>query len=183
MKAPINILGICGSLRKSSRNRGLLQYVSENVPDDVHFEQANLLEIPFFNEDITTPPAAVTQLFDQMERADAFLFACNEYNYSYAPALKNAIDWASRAKDNHLLRAKPAGIMGAGGGMGTSRAQYHFRQVCVFVDIRVLNKPEVFLRAFSDAFDKATGQLVGEAEQEKVRALLETLVLAVKAER
>lgn len=180
MADTINILGICGSLRKNSRNSALLHYVSDMQFQDVNFEQADLQQIPFFNEDIDGIPTAVTQLYAQMEKADAFLFACPEYNYSYAPALKNAIDWASRVKDNRLLGGKPAGILGAGGGMGTSRAQYHLRQVCVFADIRVLNKPEVFMNAFAGAFDEQTGRLVGETEQGKVRTLVEAVVKAVR---
>jgi chromate reductase len=48
--------------------------------------------------------------------------------------------------------------MGAGGGMGTSRSQYHLRQVCVFLNLHPLNKPEVFSNAFTGAFD-AEGNL------------------------
>jgi chromate reductase len=43
--------------------------------------------------------------------------------------------------------------------MGTSRAQYHLRQVCVFLDLHPLNKPEVFANAFAGAFD-ADGNLI-----------------------
>ena len=96
-----------------------------------------------------------------MGAADALVLACPEYNYSIAPALKNIIDWASREPDNALLAGKPVAIMGAGGGMGTSRAQYHLRQVCVFLDLHPLNKPEVFANAFAGGFD-ADGNLTDE---------------------
>ena len=72
--------------------------------------------------------------------------------------MKNALDWASREPDNALLAGKAIAIMGAGGGMGTSRAQYHLRQVCVFLDLHPLNKPEVFASAFAGLFD-ADGNL------------------------
>ena len=62
---------------------------------------------------------------------------------------------------NALLAGKPVAIMGAGGGMGTSRAQYHLRQVCVFLDLHPLNKPEVFVNAFAGGFD-ADGNLTDE---------------------
>ena len=97
--------------------------------------------------------------FDSLETADALLLASNEYNYSIAPALKNALDWASRVPENKLLSGKAIAMMGAGGGMGTSRAQYHLRQVCVYLNLYPLNKPEIFCNAFSDSFDKS-GQLV-----------------------
>ena len=90
---------------------------------------------------------------EQMAAADAFVFACPEYNYSMAPALKNILDWASREKDNSLLFDKAVAIMGAGGGMGTSRAQYHLRQICVYLNLHPLNKPEMFANAFTGGFD------------------------------
>ena len=94
------------------------------------------------------------KLNEGIERADALLLACPEYNYSLAPALKNALDWASRAPDNHLLAGKPLAILGSGGGIGSARSQYHLRQVCVFLDLHPLNKPEVFSNAFDGSFDE-----------------------------
>ncbi|MGL6040154.1 MAG: NADPH-dependent FMN reductase, partial [Deefgea sp.] len=116
----------------------------------------------------------VTALLAQFAAADAFIFGGPEYNYSIAPVLKNAIDWASRAPNNALLGGKAAAIMGAGGGMGTSRAQYHLRQVCVFTDIHPLNKPEVFANAFAGQFD-ADGNLIDEKVQENVKSQLAAL--------
>jgi chromate reductase len=55
-------------------------------------------------------------------------------------------------------------ILGAGGGMGTSRAQYHLRQSCVYLDLHPLNKPEVFANAFAGGFD-AEGNLTDERLQ------------------
>jgi len=52
--------------------------------------------------------------------------------------------------------------MGAGGSMGTSRAQYHLRQVCVCLNLRPLNNPEVFANAFSASFD-GNSNLVDES--------------------
>ncbi len=169
-----DILGICGSLRRQSRNRMLLDYARDHAPDDMRITIADLSEVPFYNQDIVDKPAAVASLLEQMERADGFLLACPEYNYSMAPALKNALDWASREPDNRLLAGKPAAIMGAGGGMGTSRAQYHLRQSCVFLDLRVLNKPELFSSAFSDSFDDRQG-LVDERLQGVLGQLLAAL--------
>lgn len=155
---PINLLGICGSLRRQSCNSGLMRAAAERLPDGVTLETADLADIPFYNADIKDKPAGVARVLAQMAAADALLLACPEYNYSLAPALKNVLDWASREPGNALLAGKPVAIMGAGGGMGTSRAQYHLRQVCVFVDLHPLNKPEVFANAFAGAFD-ADGNL------------------------
>jgi len=163
----MKVLAICGSLRQQSTNKGLLRYAQEHAPAGMTIEIADLSEVPFYNSDLTEQPAAVERLMAQLEQADALLLACPEYNYSMAPALKNALDWASRAPDNRLLAGKPAAILGSGGGMGTSRAQYHLRQVCVFLDLRLLNKPEVFVNAFAGNFDEQ-GNLTGERIQQLI---------------
>ena len=103
-------------------------------------------------------------------------FACPEYNYSIAPALKNALDWASREPNNHLLAGKAAAMMGAGGGMGTSRAQYHLRQVGVYLDLHFVNKPEVFVNAFAPTSFDADGLLVDTRIQQSIEAQCLALV-------
>ena len=170
----LKVVGICGSLRKSSTNLGLLRYARENAPEGMEIKIAELGEVPFFNSDLKDKSAAVEALLADIEAADALLLACPEYNYSLAPALKNALDWASREPDNKLLAGKPAAILGAGGGMGSARAQYHLRQVCVFLDLRLLNKPEVFCNAFAGGFD-ALGNLVDDKLQQLVKDQLNTL--------
>lgn len=170
----MKVLGICGSLRRQSTNLGLLKYARENAPQGVEVKLADLTEVPFFNSDLADVPTSVQRLLDDIEQAEALLLACPEYNYSMAPALKNALDWASRAPENHLLAGKPAAILGSGGGMGSARAQYHLRQVCVFLDIRLLNKPEVFSNAFNGSFDKE-GNLIDERIKQLVADQLTTL--------
>ncbi|MBS1208229.1 MAG: NAD(P)H-dependent oxidoreductase [Proteobacteria bacterium] len=170
----LKVLGICGSLRRASRNLALLRYAQANAPAGISVELADLSEVPFYNMDLTEKPAAVQTLLTQLAVADALIFACPEYNYSIAPALKNALDWASREPDNACLAGKAVALMGAGGGMGTSRAQYHLRQVCVFLDLHVLNKPEIFANAFSGSFD-AEGRLIDTKLQEMIVAQLAAL--------
>lgn len=178
----ITLLGIAGSLRQASTNRGLLRAAQAQLPAGAHLDIANLIDIPFYNQDIAEKPAAVSQVLAQIGAADALVLACTEYNYSLAPALKNILDWASREPDNALLAGKPVAIMGAGGGMGTSRAQYHLRQVCVFLDLRPLNKPEVFANAFAGGFD-ADGNLIDEKLTKLIGEQMQILVAQVGAAR
>jgi chromate reductase, NAD(P)H dehydrogenase (quinone) len=154
----LKLLGISGSLRRQSANSGLLRAALAELPEGVSMDIADLRDIPFYNADLAEKPASVSRVLAQIAAADALVLACPEYNYSLAPALKNILDWASREPNNALLAGKAVAIMGAGGGMGTSRAQYHLRQVCVFLDLHPLNKPEVFSNAFAGAFD-ADGNL------------------------
>lgn len=171
----MKFLAICGSLRKKSTNMGLLRYAQSHTPEGVEFTIADISEIPFYNADLTEKPTTVLKLLEQLATADALVLGCPEYNYSIAPALKNALDWASREQGNTLLTGKPVAIMGAGGGMGTSRAQYHLRQVCVYLNLHPLNTPEVFSNAFSSSFD-ADGNLVDPKIQDNIAAQLKALV-------
>ncbi|WP_333798283.1 NADPH-dependent FMN reductase [Rheinheimera sp.] len=173
----LNILAICGSLRAKSHNLTLLKYAKAHAPAGMNISIADLSQVPFYNADLTDKPEAVQQLLAQCEAADGFLFGCPEYNYSLAPALKNALDWASREPDNRLLAGKAAAIMGAGGGMGTSRAQYHLRQVGVFLDLHFVNKPEVFANAFSGSFDASSGALTDERLQKLIVQQLQALAV------
>jgi len=151
--APLKFLGIAGSLRGKSTNKGLLRAARSALPENVSMEIADLSDVPFYNADLSEKPGGVIRTLAQIGAVDALVLASTEYNYSMAPALKNILDWASREPNNSLLAGKAVAIMGAGGGMGTSRAQYHLRQVCVFLDLHLLNKPEVFVNAFAGAFD------------------------------
>ncbi len=172
----IHLLGICGSLRQASHNKTLLTTAQTLLPTGVTLDIADLSAVPLYNADISEKPAAVLALLDAMAKADGFVFACPEYNYSIAPALKNALDWASREPGNTLLAGKAAAIMGAGGGMGTSRAQYHLRQVGVFLDLHFVNKPEVFVNAFSGVFAPD-----GQLQDDKIKQLIADQLKALQA--
>ena len=166
MSRTYTILGITGSLRIASTNKGLLRCAQAQAPRELRVIIADISDVPFYNADIQGHPPAVARVLEQMAQADAFLLACTEYNYSVAPALKNILDWASRLPGNSALEGKPAGIIGAGGGMGTSRAQYHLRQICVYLNLHVMNKPEFFANAFAGDFD-ADGNLTADSGIQK----------------
>ena len=134
------------------------------APKEFQITIADISDVPFYNADIQSH-AAATRVLEQMTQADAFLLACAEYNYSTVPALKNILDWASLLPGNSALDGKPVGIIGAGGGMGTSRAQYHLRQTCVYLNLHVMNKPEFFADAFGGGFDAGGNLTAGSGIQ------------------
>ena len=169
-------VGICGSLRKNSRNMGLLRAAADVMPQGTSLEIADITNLPLYREDMPKPDS-VEHLIRQVREADGLVLAVPEYNYSYAPALKNALDWLSREK-GELLAGKTCAMMGAAGGMGSSRAQYHLRQVCVYLDLRVLNKPEVFANAFSDAFT-ADGSVSDSEAGTQLRVSVASLMQAL----
>ena len=172
----IKILGIAGSLRKGSYNRNLLKTAQGLLPGGASLEIAELHGIPVFSEDDEkNPPEAVTAFKKKIRAADAILFATPEYNYSIPGGLKNAIDWASRPYGDSAWIGKPAAIMGASvGRFGSARAQYHLRQVCVYLELDVIND-EVMVGSASDLFDDQDN-LTHASSRKAIQELLESLV-------
>ncbi len=177
MAKEIKILGIAGSLREMSFNRGALRAAVELVPEGSVMETFDLTEIPIFNQDLENdPPPIVVDFKKAIRDADAILFVTPEYNYSVPGVLKNAIDWGSRPYGDSAWDGKPGAIMGASSGViGTARAQYHLRQICVFLNIHLINRPEVMIGKTAERFDKDSN-LTDETSRELIAFLLEELV-------
>ena len=73
------------------------------------------------------------------------------------------------------MNGKPLAIMSASPGMlGGARVQYHLRQVCVALNMKVLNRPEVFIANAHTKFDE-NGNLTDEYTQKAITRLLTAL--------
>lgn len=172
------ILGIAGSLRRASYNRGLLLAAAELLPPGVTLGIHSLDDIPLFNADVLAvgDPPAVQDLKDRIRAADALLIATPEHNYSIPGVLKNALDWASRPLKTLGLRGKPIGIIGAStGSFGTVRAQLALRQVFVLTDSLVMVQPEFRVALAADKSD-AEGNLVDEELRQRLADFVVALV-------
>ena len=176
MSRPIQIIGIAGSLRRSSYNRAALRAAAQLLPQDVTLDIFELDGIPGFNQDEEqNPPDKVAELKKRIRAAEAVLIVTPEYNYSVPGVLKNAIDWASRPYGDSAWSGKPVAIMGASiGAIGTARAQYHLRQMFVFLNMFPINQPEVMISNAAERFD-ANGTLTDETTKKLIRQLLENL--------
>jgi chromate reductase, NAD(P)H dehydrogenase (quinone) len=168
----INILTICGSLRAGSLNRMLMNSLPEMAPDGMTITEApSIGDIPLFNGDVLTAdgvPASVTALADAVAAADGVIVVTPEYNFSVPGGLKNALDWISRLPDQPFA-GKPIAIQTASPGpLGGARVQYHLRQVMVFLDAMVMNKPEVFVGLAGQRIDADSGRLSDEASRKFV---------------
>ncbi len=177
----ISILGIAGSLRKTSFNKALLRVAAGLVPEGAELEIFDLDGIPPFNQDLENRPTDRVKAFkEKIKAADAILIVTPEYNYSIPGALKNAIDSASRPHADNAWNGKPVAVMGASIGMlGTARAQYHLRQSFVFLNMYPLNQPEVMVPFVEQKIDQ-TGRLTDDKTREKIRELLVALIAWTK---
>ena len=173
----VRILALVGSLRTASYNRAAFRAAQAIAPEGVALDPFDPLgELPLFNQDLEQPaPQIVQRMKTDIRSADAILFVTPEYNYSIPGVLKNAIDWGSRPYGDSAWDGKPCAMMGASVGMlGTARAQYHLRQMCVFLNMYPLNQPEVMIANAAEKFD-GQGQLTDEKTRRKLRELLEAL--------
>jgi len=177
LNSPLVILGISGSLRRDSFNRAALRAAQELAPEGSKIETFEIDGLPGFNQDDEGhPPAKVVELKQRIRSADAILFVTPEYNYSVPGVLKNAIDWASRPYGDSAWNGKPVAVMGASVGVsGTARAQYHLRQMFVFLNMYPVNQPEVMIGSAAKRFDQQ-GKLTDENSRKLIQQLLQELV-------
>lgn len=174
----MQVLGIAGSLRAGSYNRGLLRAAAALMPPDSTLEIAEIGEIPLYNQDVerAAVPPGVRSLRERVRAVDGLLFATPEYNFSLPGVLKNAIDWLSRPPEASALDDKPVAIVSASaGGFGGVRAQIAFRQICMFTNMHALNDP---LLAVSHAYEKfdANGDLTDEGVRADLAEVCHALV-------
>jgi chromate reductase, NAD(P)H dehydrogenase (quinone) len=159
----LDVLVICGSLRKGSYNATLARTLPALAPPGLKLRSAPAFdEFPIYNHDIQDTagfPAEVQAWADAIRSADAVIIVSPEYNWSIPGGLKNAIDWVSRMKDQPF-KDKPVALQSAAGGiLGGSRMQYHLRQSLTSVDTILFGRPEVLVTFAAQKFDEKTLEL------------------------
>jgi chromate reductase len=172
----MNILTICGSLRKASYNHMLVRALPALAPAGMNLKESPPYDnFPLYNADLHADgkfPAPVTTLADAIRAADGVIFVSPEYNYTIPGALKNAVDWVSRLKDQPF-KEKPVAIQSATQGpLGGGRMQYHMRTMLVFLGAFTFNTPEIFVGTAQNKFDDK-GVLKDETTKDFVKKQLE----------
>lgn len=169
------LLGISGSLRKSSTNTLLIRNAAEIFGAD-EFIFADI-DLPLYNGDLEEAegvPEKVQSLSDQIAAADAVIISTPEYNKAMSGSLKNALDWVSRTKGGPW-NGKPVAIMSAAAGRaGGERAQFSLRLAMVAFRPEILQGPEVMLANSSNEFD-ADGKLTNERYIKVLTELMDAL--------
>jgi chromate reductase len=176
--ADLNVISICGSLRKGSFNRMLMNSLQGFAPAGLTTTEApSFAEFPLYNADIqnsTGFPAAVNTLAEAIRAADGVIIVTPEYNFSTPGALKNALDWVSRVP-NQPFAGKPVALQSASPGpVGGARVQYDLRKSLVFLDALTLNKPEIFVGNCASKIDEKTGEIKDEATRNFIKQQLES---------
>ena len=172
----LTVVSICGSLRKASYNRMVMQALPGLAPETMRIGEAPpFVAFPLYNADLQAAsgfPAPVTALADALRAADGVIIVTPEYNFGIPGGLKNAIDWVSRLP-NQPFAGKPVALQSASPGpLGGGRVQYDLRRSMVFLDALVLNKPEIFIGNCTQRIDQATGQITDAPTRDFIRQQL-----------
>ena len=179
----LKLVAFCGSLRKASFNRLALNAFTQRLPQGSALSTIEIGDWPLYDADVQAKgfPDKVQAAQKLMMEADGIVFATPEYNYSIPGVLKNAIDWLSRMTPQPFA-AKPIAMFSASmGPLGGGRAQYHLRQMLVFLDGRPVNKPEIMIGAAHTKF--ADGKFTDEVGAKLLADLGASLALAVRQAR
>src|SRR5438105_5025737 len=118
------IVAFAGSLRTGSFNKKLLAIAADAARAagaEVTVVDLRELALPVFDQDLEDAsglPDGARKFKALLRASDGFLIASPEYNSSVTAALKNAIDWASRAETDDepplaAFRGKAAALFAA----------------------------------------------------------------------
>lgn len=166
---------LVGSLRKDSFTRRVAQALQQLQPAGLHLEIVEIRDLPLYDQDVdANPPAPWVAFRDKVRASDAVLFLTPEYNRSIPGALKNAIDVGSRPYGKSAWSGKPCGVVSTSpGALGGFGANHHLRQCLVFLDMPVVQQPEMYVGGV-DKLVEAGGKVTSDATREFLTQYLST---------
>lgn len=183
---PPRILAFSGSLRAESYNQKAVTIAAAAARDvgaEVTLISLRDFRMPLFDEDLEAAegmPEAAEKLKALFANHDGLIIASPEYNSTLTAALKNAIDWVSRAttpdeaplsalkgKSAAILAASPGGF---GGARGLAQLRPFLNNIGIFVVPEVVTIPKA-----SEAFDPQ-GNLLDPEQSAAIKALAASLV-------
>ncbi len=186
----ISLVAFAGSTRKGSFNRKLVRIAAEGAGkagSDVEVLELADYSMPLMNEDLEAekgmPPGAAG-FKQKLLESRGFIISAPEYNGSFSPLLKNALDWASRTSetDEKPLSAytgKVAVLMSASpGSLGGMRGLVPLRMLLGNLGVMVIPSYKCISEAY-DAFNE-DGTLKSSKDHRAVLKLGAELALTVE---
>lgn len=176
MSDSLKIVTLLGSLRKGSFNAMVAHSLPNIAPTGMQIEALpSIGGIPLYDADLQQEdgyPQGIEAMAKQIRQADGVVIVTPEYNYSVPGGLKNAIDWLSRLPEQPLA-GKPVLIQTSStGAIGGARCQYHLRQILVFLDAMVMNKPEFIGGVIQNKVDPQSGKVVDQSTRDHLTGQL-----------
>ena len=179
---PLKIGTLVGSLRQGSYNAAIARALPALAPTGMTISALPAIAtFPLYDADLQAKgfPGPVTALADAIRGCHGVIIVSPEYNYSVPGVLKNAIDWVSRVPDQPFAN-KPVCLQSASmGPLGGARMQYHLRQIFVFLDAQMFNRPEVMVGLAQNKID-AAGTITDKATSDFIAGQLKAFAEFVR---
>jgi chromate reductase len=175
MANPRKVAVLIGSLRRESFTRKVANALIKLAPPSLACEIVDIGGVSLYNQDLEqNAPADWRALRDNLRAADAVLFATPEYNRSVPGVLKNAIDVASRPKEDNVFNGKPGAVVSVSpGALAGFGANHHLRQMLVFLNVPTMQQPEAYIGGAAKLFDE-TGNLTNDSTKEFLRGFIDS---------
>lgn len=181
MKPKIKI--ITGSTRPGRFNiqpaTWIYEVAKKREDIDVELVDLHVINLPFLDE--STPPLMkkytkehTKQWSNIVADGDGFIWVTPEYNHSYSPVLKNAIDFVF-----HEWSYKPVSFVSYGAEAGGSRAVEHLRAIAGQLKMYDLQEQVLLPNYWKDLDENGVFQLQ-DGHEHAAQAMLETLVFWAK---
>lgn len=189
MKHP-RILAFGGSLRSGSLNHHAAAFAANSAREagaEVTLVELRDFPLPLFDQDLESQsgmPENARRLKELFLAHDGLIIASPEYNGSFTAALKNAIDWISRANTENepplqALAGKTAAILAASpGGYGGARGLVQLRQFLDNIRITVI-EPQVTIPQAHEVI-ATDGTITNADTAAAIQSLSSALVAAMR---
>lgn len=158
---------VIGSLRKDAFSKKIANNIIEMLPEDFEPKILEIGNLPLYNQDydfLEEQPKEFDKFRREVSDSEAYIFVTPEYNRSIPGVLKNAIDVASRPWGENVWGGKPGAVISSSiGAIGGFGAYHHLRQILSFVDVSLINQPEMYLSNIENLL-KEDGSFVEDTE-------------------
>jgi chromate reductase len=178
------LLGLSGSLRRSSYSTAVLRGLRDSLAARAAFDILSLHELPLYNEDDDSEhaPESVRALRSAIEASDGVIVISPEYNHGMSGVLKNALDWASRPHGLSVLREKPVLTMTASPAFtGGVRAQQQMNETLAAIQARPVLRSQIVIGGVHEKV--RDGRLVDKAALGFMLAGVDDLLEEIRAAR
>ncbi|MET3035249.1 NAD(P)H-dependent oxidoreductase [Chryseobacterium sp. NRRL B-14859] len=149
---------IAGSLRKESFSKKIAKALVGMTPDGFEFKIISIENLPIYNQDFDdyqNVPESYLKFREEIRNIAGVIFITPEHNRSVPAALKNAIDVGSRPAGKSVWNGKPGAVFSnSPGNLSAFGANHHLRQSLVFLNIPVMQQPEVYLPHINKVWDE-----------------------------
>lgn len=170
---------IIGSIRENSFSERVAKAIVSLLPADYEAVYLDIANLPLYNQDQDLSeniPKEHLAFREAVAAVDSIIFVTPEHNRSMPAALKNAIDVGSRSIRENIWADKPALIAsqspGAISGFG---ANHHLRQTLTFVNMPVVQQPEVYITKTPELFNE-DGEFLKEGTKDFLQSAVDAFI-------